>query len=159
MLQKLDPARAKNIDPLNSRRIIRSIEISLYLGKVPKIKKTPAQYKPHFIGLNLPKEELQPRIQKRLIKRVDQGMIKEAQKLRKAGLSFKRMNELGLEYRYLADFLQKKISKEEMIERLNFEIWHYAKRQMTWFNRNKRINWYLPTEFKKIETKAKAFLK
>jgi tRNA dimethylallyltransferase len=157
MLQKLDPKRAKTMDPKNSRRMIRSIEIALYLGKVPQIKKVSA-YHPLFIGLNLPKEELQPRIQKRLIKRIDQGMIKEAQKLRKAGLSFKRMYELGLEYRYLALYLQKKITKEEIMEKLNSEIWHYARRQMTWFNRDRRINWFLPSESTKMEAMIKKFV-
>ncbi len=68
-------------------------------------------------------------------------MIKEAEKLHENGLSWKRMNELGLEYRYLASYLQNKITKEEMVTKLNTEIWHYARRQMTWFKRDRRIKW------------------
>jgi tRNA dimethylallyltransferase len=52
------------------------------------------------------------------------------------------MEEMGLEYRYVALYLQKKISKEEMLRKLNSEIYRYAKRQMTWFKRDKKIRWY-----------------
>lgn len=157
MLRKLDPDRAKTIDPYNSRRIIRAIEIAKEIGKVPHVK-TASRYNPFFIGLNLQKDELQKKIKIRLAKRIKQGMIREAQKLHKAGLSFKRMNELGLEYRYLALYLQKKLSKEEMIEKLNTEIWHYAKRQMTWFKRDKRIQWFSPKEIKAILDKVAKFM-
>ena len=68
-------------------------------------------------------------------------MIAEAKKLHAQGISWKRMDELGLEYKYLAKFLKGEISKKEMIEKLKREIWHYAKRQMTWFKRDKRITW------------------
>lgn len=77
-------------------------------------------------------------------------MIKEAEKLHKKGLSYKRMRELGLEYRFLADLLDNKISKEDMIEKLNTAIWHYAKRQMTWWKKNKEIKWFSPKDISKI---------
>ncbi len=140
MLKKLDSKRAKTIDPMNSRRIIRAIEISKELGKVPAVKTT-SLYKPTFIGLNLPPEKLKKKIKIRLEKRLEAGMIKEAQKLHKNGLTWKRMDELGLEYRYLALYLQKKISKEEMKEKLEREIWQYVRRQMAWFKRDRRIKW------------------
>ncbi len=142
-LKKLDPKRAKAMDPHNSRRLIRAIEIALSLTIVPPIRKT-RRYSPIFIGLNLPKEELQKKIKNRLEKRIKAGMIEEAKHLHKNGLSWKRMNELGLEYRYLALYLQKKISLEEMKEKLATEIWHYSKRQMTWFIRDPRIAWHHP---------------
>ena len=68
-------------------------------------------------------------------------MVAEVKKLHSQGLSWKRMGELGLEYRYMAKFLKGEISKEEMIDKLKNEIWHYAKRQMTWFKRDKKIKW------------------
>jgi tRNA dimethylallyltransferase len=144
MLTRLDPKRAAAIDPHNIRRLIRAIEIAKALGKVPKVKKHKPHFKPLIIGLNLESAELRSKIHTRLLKRLDQGMIEEVRKLHKAGLSWKRMNELGLEYRYVALFLQKKISKEEMVTKLETEIWHYAKRQITWFKRDKRIKWFSP---------------
>ncbi len=157
MLQKLDSKRSENIDPKNTHRLIRAIEIAQALGEVPAIKKD-SNFNPLFIGLKVSPEELQERIAKRLKKRLKQGMISEARKLHKEGLSWKRMNELGLEYRYLALFLQNKISKEEMFQKLKTEIWRYAKRQMTWFKRDQRITWFKPTELKKIEKEVKTFL-
>ncbi len=89
----------------------------------------------------LDEEKLKQRINKRLRDRIKKGMIKEAENLYMGGLSYKRMRELGLEYSALADLLQKKITKSEMITRLETEIWHYAKRQMTWFKKDKSIRW------------------
>ena len=68
-------------------------------------------------------------------------MIKEAEDLHKQGLSWKRMESLGLEYRYMAYYLRKKISKEEMIRQIELVSYQYAKRQMTWFKRDQRIHW------------------
>ncbi|MCX6747787.1 MAG: tRNA (adenosine(37)-N6)-dimethylallyltransferase MiaA, partial [Candidatus Nomurabacteria bacterium] len=65
--------------------------------------------------------------------------------------SWKRMQELGLEYRYMALYLEKKISKTEMIEQLTNEINHYAKRQKTWFKRDPKTIWFNPNEIQKIE--------
>ncbi len=67
---------------------------------------------------------------------MDQGMIEEVKNLHKKGLSWKRMEELGLEYRYVSRYLLGKITKKEMFEKLKIEIWHYAKRQMQWFGRS-----------------------
>ena len=69
-------------------------------------------------------------------------MLEEVKRLHRRGLSWKRMEELGLEYRYLARYLQGKITREDMTTKLETEIWRYAKRQMTWFRRNKKIYWF-----------------
>jgi tRNA dimethylallyltransferase len=159
MLQKLDPKRAKAMDPLNSRRLIRAIEIARTLGKVPKIKKSKPKYDPLYIGLYVDPEKLKEKICKRLKKRLGEGMIKEAISLHKKGLSWKRMYELGLEYRYLALYLQKRMTREEMAETLEKEIWQYARRQMTWFRRNGNIHWYSPKDVGSIAGKVEKFMK
>ncbi|OHA26107.1 MAG: tRNA (adenosine(37)-N6)-dimethylallyltransferase MiaA [Candidatus Taylorbacteria bacterium RIFCSPHIGHO2_02_FULL_46_13] len=141
ILQKLDPRRAKEIDKYNARRIIRAIEIAEALGNVPKLSAL-RRYNPLFIGITLAPQELQKRIRVRLFKRMQQDMVAEAKRLHIGGLSWKRMDELGLEYRYLALHLQGKLTRAEMLKKLNTEIWHYAKRQMTWFKRDKRIKWF-----------------
>lgn len=164
-LKELDPERAEVIDPHNLRRVIRAIEIASALGKVPKIStENPGvgarSYDPLFIGINPEVETLRTKIQTRLIDRIEkQGMIEEARILQAGGLSWKRMEELGLEYRYLALFLQGKITREEMIERLGFEIWHYAKRQLAWFKRNKRIQWFASGGDEKIHSTTITFYK
>ena len=158
MLQNLDPERTKTIDTKNKVRLIRAIEISKTLGKVPKVKKAKSKYDFLQIGLTLSPEEIRVKIKKRLILRVKKGMIEEAEKLHKKGLSFERMRELGLEYRYLADLLEQRISKREFIEKLETAIYQYSKRQMTWFKRDKSIKWFNPKDTKKIDMAVKYFL-
>lgn len=159
MLQKLDPKRAKNIDKHNHVRLIRAIEIAKALGKVPKVK-TKQLFDVLEIGLDLPGEDLREKVHKRLHKRFEQGMIAEVKRLHEKGLSWKRLEVLGLEYKWIAQFLQNKITKEEMVERLQFDTWKYAKRQRTWFKRDERIKWFtpLPKDAKKIEKEVKGFL-
>ncbi len=156
-LEKLDPSRFEKIDKNNPVRLIRAIEIAQALGSVPNFSNKTLlaenKYDVLKIGLTLPPEILKERIRNRLLFRLKKGMLREIENLHKNGLSWKRMEALGLEYRYGALYLQNlshrakadKISKEEMIEKINTESWHYAKRQNTWFKRDKEIIWINPT--------------
>jgi tRNA dimethylallyltransferase len=110
ILKKLDPERAKKIDAKNPVRLIRAIEIAKSLGKVPPRDMSKKRFDILQIGLILPPDKLKEKIEKRLEKRIRSGMLVEAQRLHKKGLSWKRMFELGLEYRYQSLFLQKKNS-------------------------------------------------
>lgn len=150
MLKKLDPKRAKNIDSKNPVRLIRAIEIATALGNVPKAKKINSEYEFIQIGLTLPLNALREKIHTRLLARLKKGMLAEAKRLHTGGLSYKRMEALGLEYRYLALYLQKNITKQKMLERLDIEIGQYARRQMQWFKRDARIKWFEPTQTKEI---------
>lgn len=165
ILKKLDPKRAQNIDSKNPRRLIRAIEIAKSIGNVPAINYglRTTNYRLLFIGLDLPDQKLKEKIKKRLEQRIKIGMISEAMRLRKNGLGYKRMRDLGLEYKFLADFLEKKITRKEMTEQLETAIWQYAKRQRTWFKRDKRILWFTPSgvegvNTEKIEKEVKRFL-
>lgn len=158
MLKKLDSERLKNIDSQNKVRLIRAIEIAKSLGKVPKIISHEKRYEFLQIGLMINDNRLRRRIHERILKRMRKGMVNEVKNLHKDGLSWKRMNELGLEYRYLALFLQEKITKKEMLERLEIEIWHFAKRQMTWWKRDRNIMWFKPEQNKNIEKTVRKFL-
>lgn len=155
ILKKLDKSRAKDIsdkNELNNKvRLVRAIEIAKALGKVPRLKQKTPNFDFIQIGLTLDDESLKEKIRTRLLKRIRSGMLKEVENLHKKGLSWKRMNELGLEYRYVSMYLQNKISKKEMIESLVNEINHYAKRQKTWFKRDKDIVWFNPKDTNSIE--------
>ena len=141
-LKDLDPRRAQNIDKNNKRRLIRALEINIKTGKpVPPLSKDQPDFDVLEIGIKSDKEEFKERIEERLYKRLKQGMIEEVEKLHKNGLSYKRLEELGLEYEYIAKYLQEKLEKEEMIKKLQKEIEHFAKRQMTWFKKDDRIHW------------------
>ena len=148
MLKKKDPRRARSIDMHNKVRLVRALEIVEALGKVPlRQPATSTQYEFVFIGLR--PDDLDKRILKRLMKRIP-GILRETKKL-----SRKRAFELGLEYRFASLYLQKKLSKKEFVDKLYTAIRHYAKRQMTWFKRNKKIRWFDPRQLKEIEKHAK----
>lgn len=142
-LQKLDPERAKNIDRHNPRRLIRALEIIDSLGKVPKlelsINNQVLSYQTLWIGIN-PKN-LDQRIKKRLTQRFRQGMLAEVKKLHASGVSWQRLYDFGLEYRWISLYLQNKVTLQEMKDNLYRAIVQYSKRQMTWFKRNKKIRW------------------
>ena len=87
------------------------------------------------VYIDLPDEILKANIRTRLLERLKAGMIREAKKLHDSGISWKRMDELGLECRYVALHLQGKISKNEMIIELEKSTWQYVKRQRTWFKK------------------------
>lgn len=145
LLQQLDPVRYDAIDRRNPRRLIRAIEIAHTLGSVPKLTPDNLQLTNDFevlkIGIQVSKEDLQKKIRARLTKRLQQGMIKEVQRLHASGLSWKRLEALGLEYRSLACHLQGHLTKQELVDTLQREIYQYAKRQMTWFTRDHSIHW------------------
>lgn len=160
-LKLLDPARARTIDKNNRRRLIRALEIVLKTKKpVPKPAKVPPRFNILTIGVIKTLPEIEKAIAIRLRKRLKRGMIAEVRKLRKTGLSWKRLEEFGLDYRYVAQYLQGKINYREMFERIRTEERQYAKRQMTWFfshdEKDKRIHWV--KNHKQAEKLIKRFL-
>lgn len=159
MLIKLDPKRAENIDAKNKVRLIRAIEICKILKKVPDIKRDSRTKNFKFlqIGLRLPKEKLHANIEKRVKLRFKQGMIKEIANLHAAGLSWKKIQTFGLAYSWIPFYLQNKITKEELCEKVIQAEKNYAKRQMTWFQGDKRIIWL--HGYRDIEKAAREFLK
>src|SRR3989344_935424 len=161
LLKKIDPRRAQTVESKNPRRLIRAIEIAKALGKVPRLTEATPPYKFIKIGLKLPDEILKKKIKKRLEKRLRDGMAIELHDLRKKGVPWKRFRELGFDQKYIALYLQNKISQKEMLEKLLNKNWQYAKRQWTWFKRDKKIIWIDPTrksDLKKLENKIKTFL-
>ncbi|MFA6533474.1 MAG: tRNA (adenosine(37)-N6)-dimethylallyltransferase MiaA [Patescibacteria group bacterium] len=130
ILKHLDSRRAKNIDKNNKVRLIRAIEIVKALGKVPSLKEKKSDYKFIKIGLYLPEKLLKKKIEQRVKKMFKTGLLNEIKKLKRAGVSEKRLREFGFEYN--------KPTPEKVIK----ETIKYAKRQMTWFKRDKEIKWF-----------------
>jgi len=149
-LVELDPKRAKVIDGENPQRLIRAIEIASSLeGLNPKRLEKP-KWKITKIGLRPPSATLRDNIKESVKQRLRQGLIGEVKGLRKGGLSWKRLEELGLEYRIVARLLEargknsalRRAELEKLTTELEMTTWHYAKRQLTWFKRDKQIKWY-----------------
>jgi tRNA dimethylallyltransferase len=165
-LGTLDPERAQTIDTSNRRRLIRAIEIAETLGKVPKPEAGESRYNTLMVSIAFPDKTLRQRIRDRLHRRLQSGMIEEVQKLHTQGLSWQRLDALGLEYRYIAQHLQGSLTREELETVLEQKIWQYAKRQKTWFKRDKRIQWFTPssvegftpTDYTKIHEMIRSFV-
>ena len=119
---------------------MRAIEIATAIGKIPIPNAEPG-YDVLWLGLNPAPAKLKKNIHIRLFARMSRGMVAEAKRLHKAGLTYKRMDGLGLEYRYLAKLLQGKLTQKEFEIQLERAINDYAKRQWRWFKRNKDIHW------------------
>lgn len=153
-LRALDPQRAQTIDTHNRHRIIRAIEIVVSTGSPVKeisfMDKEASPYDFLKIGIRYEERELRRRISKRLQNRIAEGMIEEVKTVHdKQRVSWQRLEELGLEFKYIAEYLQGKMPKDEMVKTLENRIWQFAKRQLTWFKRDQSITW--------LSTPAKAF--
>jgi tRNA dimethylallyltransferase len=124
----------------NPHRLMRAIEIVSAIGHIPELQKekrfSESEYRLEIINIKIDKEKLHEKIYKRLLERIESGMIEEIANVKeKYNLSFEYLEKLGLEFKWVARLLQNKISKEEMVQNLFTEICQYAKRQQTWFRR------------------------
>jgi len=142
-LKKIDPNSYKNIDLNNHRRIIRALEVSISSKKpyssflTDSVKES--NYNEIIIGLNCNRDKLHSLINKRVDKMIQCGLIEEVKKL----VKFKNLNALNtIGYKEIFDYLDNKISLEQSIEKIKTNSRRYAKRQLTYFNSNKTINWF-----------------
>ena len=143
MLIALKPDIHNKTDLEQPDRLIRAIEIARYRQEHPEsaaahLHAVPP-IKPKIYGISFERSALRERIRRRLIARIDAGMIEETEQIHAQGYSWERLESLGLEYRFTAQYLQGKIeSKEAYIEQLYRAIGQFAKRQETWFRRMER---------------------
>jgi len=150
LAQKVIPEDLK-IDQSTAKRLIRGIEIISYIEQYgPNFKQNPAPVQQAIIiGLNPDRELRRQKISKRLIERIDSGMIAEVEQLLAHGLSHEELQYYGLEYKYISLYLQGKMSYAESIQKLEVEIHRYARRQMTYFRKMEKdglqIHWISST--------------
>ncbi|MEK7090632.1 MAG: tRNA (adenosine(37)-N6)-dimethylallyltransferase MiaA [Patescibacteria group bacterium] len=143
ILKKLDPRRAETIEKDNPRRLIRAIEIIKATGRpVPELKlELRNDFNILILGINRTTRDLAKRINKRLAMRLKAGMISEVRKLHASNISWRRLEELGLEPRWIAKYLQNKISKSEMEDGIARDSHKFVRHQMTWWKKDKKIRW------------------
>ena len=144
-LEQLDPERAKYIDRHNKRRLIRALEI-IDATKKPVPSREEALRKESAydilkIGVALTPEKLKENIHKRLLARMRQGMVAEVRRLKAQGVSSHRLENLGLEYRFVNRYLDDRLTKLQMLGELEKAIRQYTKRQMTWFRPDMHTHW------------------
>lgn len=150
-LQKNDPAYFAKVDLKNPHRLIRALEVFRLTGKpyssFRKGEKQKRNFKTILIGLELPREILNQRINQRVDEMIAKGLIEEAQNL----FPLRHLNALdSVGYNELFDHFDGKISLDEAIERIKHNTRKFAKRQMTWFSRVENIHWFHPDEHDKI---------
>lgn len=141
-LKKLDPQTFKTIDKKNIRRIIRALEVTISTGKpfsTQKIKGAPL-FDVLEIDIDIPREKLYKKIDQRVEKMFKAGLIKETKRLAKK-YSWRLPSMSGIGYKETGMYLRGEISLERAKELIKFATHSYARRQMTWFRRNKNINW------------------
>lgn len=130
----------ENLDMSNKRRLERAAE-KLLMGK-PLNLESVKRYDTLCLGVTWERQKLYKRIEERLDRRLEQGMIEEVENLMKLGVSDDFLYKLGLEYRYIMMYLRGRFdSKEAFREKLFMEIRHLAKEQMTWFRKRQDITW------------------
>ena len=144
MVKEKDPERAKTIDKKNPLRLIRALEIIEVLGKVPPANHVKIKNENYTIlALNPDKKKLEIKIRHRLKERFKAGMVQEIERLQRNGVNWKRLEAFGLEYKYIALFLQKKQKRNDMEAELLREILRYVKRQLTWLKRMETLGWQI----------------
>ncbi len=146
MLETIDPVSFEAIHPNNVRRVVRALEVYKCTGKTityhnEMSKKNPSPYRPLVFGLTRDRAELYDRIDKRVDTMVEKGLVKEAENLYNKGYSSNLTSMQGLGYKEFIKYFECEISLDEAIDILKRDTRHYAKRQLTWFNRNKDIVW------------------
>lgn len=145
MLRELRPGQHNTSDLLERSRTIRAIEIARFEREPAGQQEAPPQVRSLNIGIRWERGELRTRITERLRLRLENGMIEEVQRLHEGGVAWERLEYYGLEYRYIGAFLQGKLNRNDLFQKLNSAIHDFAKRQENWFNKMEKngvvINW------------------
>ena len=128
-----------DIDPKNRNRVMRALE-RLAADDYHPGRSSP-RYEVLKLGVTWPREILKQRIDERLERRLRQGMIDEVKGLMDAGVSTEFLTKLGLEYRYITEYLLGKWTYDQMLDELARAIKRFAKRQMTWFRKEENLHW------------------
>lgn len=143
--QKIDPEAMKKISINDRKRIIRVLEIYHKTGKTKteqelQSRKNEVKYEYKVFAITMDREKLYERIEKRIDFMIEQGLIEEVKQILEKYHTFPTAMQ-GLGYKEVVEYLEGSCTKEEMIEKIKKETRHYAKRQLTWFRKNKETIW------------------
>jgi tRNA dimethylallyltransferase len=162
-LESCDPEAAARIHPNDTYRVIRALEIYEISGKpISEFQNAhgfaDSPYEVLKIGLFIPREQLYERIDRRVDKMIDDGLLDEVKKLLDMGFSedLRPMQSLG--YRHMIDYLNGRMTWDETIRILKRDTRRYAKRQLTWFQNEPDVIWNPPDEHGEIRELIRRFL-
>ncbi len=142
---KIDPEAMKKISINDKKRIIRVLEIFNKTGKTKtqveiESRKNKPKYNYKMYAITMDREKLYNRIEKRVDKMIEEGLIEEVQNILNKYANMPTAMQ-GLGYKEVVEYLENKVTRDEMIEKIKKETRHYAKRQLTWFRKNKETVW------------------
>lgn len=163
-LKSVDPVTAEIVHPNNLNRLIRALEIYELTGK-PKsdfdeeTKKHSVPYDYIILGLDWDRETLYERINRRVDRMIEEGLIEETKMLIERGYDWNLTAMKAIGYKELKAYLEGESSLAEAVTILKRDSRHYAKRQMTWFRKDKRIQWLKMDETRDLETQVEECLK
>lgn len=151
LLKEIDPISAEKIHKNNVKRVVRALEVCELTGKKfsdfgTNIRTPSKEYDCFCIGLTTNRDLLYDRINKRVDMMINNGLIKEVDKLLSMGYGPDLTSMRAIGYKELIPFIKNEISIEEAIESIKLNSRRFAKRQFTWFNADKNINWLDTTE-------------
>jgi len=146
MLEAVDPASYKRLHPNDLRRVIRALEVYKHTGRPisyfqEESRKQPPRYDFAYITLTMDRRKLYERIDQRVDKMMASGLVEEVEGLIKRGYGRELNSMQALGYKEIADYLHGLVTKDEAVRILKRDTRHYAKRQLTWFRGDKRVNW------------------
>lgn len=152
--KKIDPQAMKKISRNDQKRILRVLEIYNATGKTKteqeiESRKNEVKYDYRVFAINMDREKLYDRINKRVDVMIQKGLIEEVENLLKKYNEFPTAMQ-GLGYKEVVEYIQGKVLKEDMIENIKRESRRYAKRQITWFKKNKQTIWIGPNDLQMI---------
>jgi len=161
MLKEKDLDSYEVVDLKNPRRVLRALEVVVSSGKSFVAQQTKS--KPEFdhlqIGIMRPREEIYSRINNRIDEMIEVGLIDEIKDLLKRGYTWDLNSMSGLGYRQFKDYLDGKAPLDESIKNLKRDTRHYAKRQISWFKRDQRINWLESDNYNEVEKMVSDFVR
>lgn len=145
-LCQVDPITSNNISPNDTKRIIRALEVYHETGKPmsyfnKNFREKTDKYNLVMVGLNTDRAKLYSRIEKRVDKMIEEGLIEEVKNLLNMGYSRELTSMQAIGYKEIISYLYGEIDLEEAIEILKRNTRRFAKRQLTWFKRDDRIKW------------------
>lgn len=150
-LKELDPVYYEEVDRSNPARVIRALEVCLQTGRPYSVQRTGERRKRPFeiikVGVDLPREELYGRIDRRVDQMLADGLEAEARRV----YPFRQLNALQtVGYREFFEFFDGLITRDQAVELIKRNSRRYAKRQLTWFRRDPQIRWFAPDDTQAI---------
>lgn len=152
MLKEVDARAADEIHPNNVKRVIRALEFASKTGDrisehnaVMRQKESPYNFS--YFVLNDVREKLYERINQRVDEMMENGLVPEVKKLQKMGCNKEMVSMQGLGYKEILEYLDGETTLEEAVYKIKRDTRHFAKRQLTWFRREKEVTWINKEDF------------